>query len=328
MINPGAAADVAIAAAVPAARNNGKAKSSPKVQNEIYVGSDDDEDEIPEHPAVAQFRNVMQRGRFPKCRQALVRRMEQTLTGPRSFTGDGTLADAQLLRRLHDALCDKDGKFPLGADLEEAFAERSRTYVGGSSIGGLLEEVALPLQRMNILLKVERGIFGKAGSQRIGEYIWAVLNEPENQPALRQPEIAPAVHMRRLAATQRLIIESGLSEAQKAAASAVLDEIGADTMDRGQILVKIADRASSKIDECLSILKLCAAGSFTEGRAADMARTRATAVMRAPDFAKAFLRRANDKEEMKKMLAELEMLMTKAGISELPLMGVIVAAQA
>ena len=59
-----------------------------------------------------------------------------------------------------------------------------------------------------------------------------------------------------------------------------------------------------------------------------MARQRVTAVMRAPGFAEAFLRRGNDKAEMQEMLAELEILMTKSGISGLPPMGAIVAANA
>jgi hypothetical protein len=78
----------------------------------------------------------------------------------------------------------------------------------------------------------------------------------------------------------------------------------------------------------MAILKLCAAGTFTEGRAADAARQRASTVLRSPGFAEAFLRRGSDKTEMQKMLVELETLMTKAGIGELPLMGAMVTAQA
>jgi hypothetical protein len=107
-----------------------------------------------------------------------------------------------------------------------------------------------------------------------------------------------------------------------------LDEICTDILNRGQILAKIADRSSSNIDECMSIVKLCAAGSFTEGRAAEMARSRATAVMRAPGFAEAFLRRGTDKAQMHEMLVELEALMTQAGIGGNPLMGTMAAAQA
>ncbi len=328
LINPGAAATAAIAAGVPATAKKGAAGNRPAVQDEIYDDSVDDDDAFLEHPAVEQFRKLMWRGRFPKCRQTLIRRMKQTVLGPRSFTGDGAVADAQLLRRMHDGLCDEDGNFVLGADLEAAFVTRSQTYLTSTSIGGMLEGVALPLQRLEILLEVEKGIFGDAGRQRIGAYILAILQEPENQTALRKPDIAPAVHMRSLAVAQRRANESSLSETQKHAAEALLDELGGDLMAEGQILAKIADRSSSNIDECISILKLCAAGSFTEGRAADMARKRATAVMRAPGFAKAFLRRANDTAEMKAMLAELEILMTKAGTSELPLMGAMAAAQA
>jgi hypothetical protein len=328
LINPSAAEEAATAAASSADADKETGNKGPKAQDEIYGDFGDDDDDGPEHPAVDQFREMLRRGRFPKCRQSLIRRMEQTLTGPRSLTGDGILADSQILSQLHTGLCDEDGKFILGSELEEAFAARSQAYVGGKSIGDMLDGVALPLPWVKILLDLEKGIFGKAGRQRIGDYILAILKESENQATMRKPDTPPAVHMRKLASIQRLIGKSGISEAHREAAAAVLDDICTDILDRGQILAKIADRSSSNIDECISILKLCAAGSFTEGRAAEMARDRATAVIRAPGFAEAFLRRGNDKAEMQKMLEELEALMTQAGIGGLAMMGAMVAAQA
>ena len=304
------------------------------VEKSLAVSADDDDDadedqeETAESIAVDQFRRLMQRGRFPKCRQSLVRRIEQTLTGNRSFTGEGNLAEAQLLSRLYHRLCDEDGEFILGPELEEAFVERSQSYVSGNAIGRILDGVVLPLKRITILLQVLEGVFGKSARRRIGEYVLAILREPENQDSMRKPDSAPAVHMRHLGRVQRLILASKLQKRQKSEASALLDDICVDVMAREQILAKIADRSSSNIDECMSILKLCAAGTFTEGRAAEIARNRAVAVMRAPGFAEAFLRRGNDKLEMQKMLTELETLMSKSGINNLSMMGAMVAAQA
>ena len=331
LINPGSARPPAKAKSAPVAPAAGNAEAgdgSPKVQGEIYDDSEGDSEEIPEHPVMEQFRAVMRRGRFPRCRQALVRRIEQTLTGPRSLSGDGALADSQLLRQLYDRLCDEEGNFIMGSDLEDAFVERSQGYVSGNSIGQMLEGVELPLKRVAILLKAEKGIFGKSSRQRVGDYILAVLKEPENQAGMRNPEKAPAVHMRDLGGVQRLIADSSLAEAQKEEASEVLDDICSEILEKGQILAKIADRSSNSIDECLSILKLCAAGTFTEGRAADLARQRASKVLRSPGFAEAFLRRGTDKAEMQKMLVELESLMSQAGIGDLGPMGAMVAAQA
>ena len=134
--------------------------------------------------------------------------------------------------------------------------------------------------------------------------------------------------MRKLCIVQRRIVEAKLTELQEEESSEILDDICTDILARKQILAKIAMRSSNSIDECMSIMKLCAAGTFTEGQAIETARQRASVVLRSPGFAQAFLRRGGDKVEMQKMLKELESLMTKAGISELPLMGAMVAAQA
>jgi hypothetical protein len=299
-----------------------------KVKDEIYSDADDDDEDEPEHPAIEKFREVLRRGRFPKCRQTLIRRIDQTLTGPRSLSNGGVLQDAQLLAQLHERLCDEDGKFVMGSDMEEAFTQRSQRYVSGDAVGRMLEGVSDPVRRVSILLDAVQGIFGKASRQRIGDYIVAVLKEPKNQESLRNPEKPPAVHMRNLGTIQRRILDSGLSEKQLDIASEILDDVSLELLERAQILSKIAARSSNSIDECISILKLCAAGTFTEGRTMEQARARAAVVLRSPGFAEAFLRRGQDKKQMQEMLVELEDLMTKAGISDLPLMGAMVAAQA
>ena len=297
-----------------ASSQNAAKKSDAK--DDIY--DDSDEEEVPEPPILDEFRDVFSRGRFPKCRQTLIKRVEQTVNGPRSFSSDGVLADAKILRQLYEALCDPDGNFVMGSDLEESFVERSQRYVSGDE----------PLQRVSILLTAEKGVFGKSARQRLGDYVLAVLIEPENQAKLRNPENPPAVHMRDLGGIQRRILDSSLSEKQIEDSAELLDDICTELLDRDQILAKIAARSTNSVDECISILKLCSAGTFTEGRAMDMARKRASTVLRSPGFAEAFLRRGSDKVEMQKMLLELEELMTKAGIGELPLMGAMVAAHA
>ena len=192
----------------------------------------------------------------------------------------------------------------------------------------MLQGVTDPLRRVDILVKSMTGIFGRSSKQRIGDYVVAVLREPENQEILRNPEKPPAVHMRDLGVLQRRISNSGLIDKQLQDAVALLDDICVDLLERAQILTKIAARSSNSIDECISILKLCAAGTFTEGRALDQARGRAITVLRSPGFAEAFLRRGQDKLQMKTMLVELETLLTKAGINDLPLIGAMAAAQA
>jgi len=321
LVNPGAAA--AAVAAIPEAAEAEDIEPG----DGIYIAAESD-DEIEEHPAIEEFRAMVRSGRFPMCRKSLVHRIEQTLNGNRSLTGNGVLAEARLLRLLHDRLCGADGNLHFGLELVKAFENRSHGYVSSNSIGNMLEGELLPLKRISILLEAELGIYSKLGQRRIGDYILAILKEPENQVTLRHPETPPAIHMRNLGGIQRLIMKSNLSDVQKEESAAILDDVCTEILGREQILAKIADRSSSNIDECMSILKLCAAGAFTEVRAADIARQRATAVMRAPGFAEAFLRRANGKSEMGKMLVELETLMTRAGIVENSLLGVMAAAHA
>ena len=147
------------------------------------------------------------------------------ITGPRSFSPDGVLADSQVLRQLYNALSDEDGNFAMGSDLEETFVDRSQRYVSGDAVGRLLDGETEPLRRVSILLAAPNGIFGKSSRQRIGDYILAVLNGPENQQKLRNPEIPSAVHMRNLGNIQRRIAETGLSEKQSEETSEILDDI-------------------------------------------------------------------------------------------------------
>jgi hypothetical protein len=321
-----AAAAAAVKIETAAASEIDAAPAQQKVLDDIYDESDEDEE--PEHPAMEQFRDVMRRGRFPKCRQTLIKRIEHALTGPRSLDSDGVMQDALLLGKLFERLCDENGKFHMGSDMEEAFVQRSQRYVSGDAVGLMLVGVTQPLQRVDILLNAMKGIFGKSSKQRIGDYIVAVLKEPANQEVLRNPDKPPAVHMRNLGVIQRRVLDSGLADKQLEDAVQILDEMCVELSERAQILTKIAARSSNSIDECISILKLCAAGTFTEGRALEQARGRAMMVLRSPGFTEAFLRRGQDKLQMQAMLTELETLLTNAGINDLPLLGAMAAAQA
>lgn len=318
LVNPGPVPKAGGAGSVAAADADAAVQASTETSSkseDIDYENLDVVENISALPVMRVFRDMLRRGRFPKCRQILIRRIQQTLSGPRQLGTEGPLADAQLLARLYNRLSDEDGKFVMDSDLKEAFVERSRRYVSGDAVGRMLEGVAEPLHRVPILLKAEPGIFGKFYRQRIGDYVIAILKEPDNQAALRGTEQSPALNMRNLGAIQRLILESGLSNAQKQNSSAILDSICTELLHEGQILSRIAERSPSRIDECISILKLCAAGTFTETRAAETARKRVVAVLRAPGFAEAFTRRADDNAEIKTMLAELETLMSKSGIS-------------
>jgi hypothetical protein len=134
--------------------------------------------------------------------------------------------------------------------------------------------------------------------------------------------------MRKLGSMQQRIVKSNLPENQNLESSMILDDICMEILDRRQVLARIAERSSSSIEECVSLLKLTAAGTFTEGRAANFARSRATEVMQMPSFAEDLSRQYTDRAEMRQMLLEFVSLLTKAGVEDLRLMKSIVSAQA
>ena len=283
-------------------------------------GDDDGDEEF------AVLKQLIRGGELPKCRQTLLRRIVSSLEGQRSLSDHGVVADARIAAELRRCLCSEDGQVVGGSEMEAAFERRSEKFVSPDAIGRVLDGIVAPDKRVKILLDVEEGVMGRVNKRRFGEYVVAVLRVPDNIEQLSAPQGPAAVYMRELAGIQKRILQSGLTEKQKEEGAEILDRICVTIMKSERILEKVGERSPGPVATAVALLRLCAAGTSTEGAASDTVRERIVSVLKTPTFLNGYLSGAEGNNERRQRLYELQELFEKAQVPETPLTAAVAMA--
>ena len=279
-------------------------------------------EDVAESDAERDFRllaDLVRRRVLPKCRAALLRRLVRTLKTPRALTNRGAIAEARYCFELNRILHRPDGEYIGGPEMAEALEQRSERAITANAVARLTEGMIAPLDRVAPLLDLEPGIVGERNKTTLGEHVLAILSNAENRKLLLEPVGPPAHHMRNLAQVQARIAQSGFNERQRSQAIGLLDDICIQIMEREQILKKVASMGGDRISICVTLLRLCAGGTFTEGRAAERARGEALRLLQTPGFIERYLESVDGREEKKRRLMTLRELIDQARLPETPL---------
>ena len=285
----------------------------------VGAGAGADDLEISGDERFAVFKNLVRENKLPQCRRTFIRRVVSSLEGQRPLTDKGIAAEAALTARLQRSLLMPDGGYLGGVEVEAALERRAERFVSPDAIGRLLDGIVAPDKRVRALLNAEVGVIGDRNKRRFGEYIVAILRVPDNVTALSEPNGPPAVYMRDLATLQTDLNNSGATEKQKQDGAEVLDRVCTHILKSERILEKIAERSDGAVGEALAIMRLCAAGTFTEGEAAQAARERIVRCLKSPSFLEKYLVGANDAGEKRRRLEELQELFSSAKVPRTPL---------
>lgn len=268
------------------------------------------------------FVSRLQAGELSKCRQVLMRRVIVTVASTKSLGNGGPLSECKMNQAVRQALRKDDGGYLGGEEMKSALIARSERLVTPDAIGRLTEGKSKAMARVELMMDLEAGVFGAPNKKRLGEFLLAVLDQPANKTELSEGDETPTARMRKLAQLQRRINASKLDREQRAKAGRILDEVCAGIMKRERLLDRLSSSATGPVEACLAVLKMCAAGTFTEGEAADQAKAYAMRYLSMPSFLDDYLDGVKKRDELKGRLTELERLLSDAKVVSVPL-GVI-----
>lgn len=264
---------------------------------------------------LATLSGLIAAGRLPRCREALIRRLVGTLRGPRELTDGGAVVEIAFNRDLQRALATGSGDMIGGEEMREAFQSRVERHLHPDAIGRLLDRLTSPIDRVNRLLDIEPGVPTGALKNRLGEYVLPIVLLPANEALFVDGKQPLAERLRALAQLQRRIAASKFNETTRQKATAKLDEYCAALVRSSGILDKI-DRGADRVpDKGVAILRLCAAGLFTEGQALEWAQRMALRYLKHPSFLPAYLAEG-DEEAKRRKLMSLRQLLEAAGLGE------------
>jgi hypothetical protein len=203
-----------------------------------------------------------------------------------------------------------------GDEMSEAFESRVERHLHPEAIGRLLDRLTSPIDRINRLLDIEPGVPPGGQKNRLGEYVLPIVLLPANEAQFVEGKAPLADRLRALALLQRRISASGFNETMRAKAAAKLDDYCCALMRSSGIIEKI-DKGSDRIpDKGVAILKLCAAGLFTEGQALEAAGKMALRYLKHPAFLPAYVG-AGDEQSKRQKLVALRQLLEESGLGDM-----------
>jgi hypothetical protein len=145
-----------------------------------------------------------------------------------------------------------------------------------------------PDEKIERLLTVEENIIGAENKRTLCTFIMPLIvsNTFEEQllPGGQLPQ-----RLKRLAELQQRVLRCGFQEVQKHQIAAALDGVALRIDERGKFLHSLETRVGNPVERAQTLLKLFAAGIFTQGDLMAKARRLLMASLSRPGFLSAYI---------------------------------------
>ncbi len=249
-------------------------------------------------------------GRMPYCRDAVLRRVAQTLRGHRPLCGGDLASEAAAQERLMDELRDADGWLRGGLSMSEAFRARAGRQLHAEAIARLLADSENALDRFEALLAIEGGIIEGPTKELYGEYLRPIIETPANRPDfLAVADEDARQHVRRLAALAARVKASRLADVDKEKLGEMLDDISVEVLVGTKLLERMVRAAGDPANGAVRLMDLCTEGETTPGRARDLVREKIKSLLRLPGFMEALTVKARNTAEGRQTLIAIGRLL-------------------
>jgi hypothetical protein len=213
---------------------------------------------------INQLARFFAKDELPEARSAIAGRILAELKGMKRLCPNSLDEEFKMLRRLGNQLVRGQGKYLSNQDLIGAFTERSRRLVTQEPLQQFMQSSKSSDEKLERLLVVEENIVGAENKRTLSTFMMPIItsNNFEDQLAAGAP--VPQ-RLRRLAELQERVLRSGFQDVQKNQIAMALDAVAQRIETRAKFLASIEVRIANPIERAQTLLKLCAAGIFTQG---------------------------------------------------------------
>jgi hypothetical protein len=263
---------------------------------------------------LARLNTLITSGKLHFTHIELGKRITRDLKTPKPLTDGGTLAESQGIKELHQALMEENAQLIGGEDSWVELCKRSGKLLTTDEMTGFLGAANGPVERVERLLTLEQNILGTANKRKLADYLLPFITTPNHEPAYLQGPGTPIERLERLERLQRRVLASELMPAHREKGAQHLDGFAIRILKEAQLFARLRKSPKSEVEKALMILRLCASGTFTQGRALEFARGEARGYMKTPNFIDLYLAGAASTTEMAARLMELQRLLEAAGM--------------
>ena len=255
---------------------------------------------------------------LPVSRTAIAQRILAELRGLKRLCPSSLEEEFKMLRRLGNQLVLGQGKYLSHEALISAFMERSKRLVTHEPLLQFMSEVKTQDEKVERLLVVEENIVGAENKRTLSTFILPLITSNGFEPQLLSNG-TPVQRLRRIAELQERALRSGFQEIQKNQLAAALDLAAVRLEERLKLIVSFETKFVNPIERAHALLKLFAAGVFTQGELLSKVKKILAVALVKPGFLPTYLHIAESARtaaaDRKTLLGELTNNLQSAGFT-------------
>ncbi|GLQ06322.1 hypothetical protein [Sneathiella chinensis] len=221
---------------------------------------------------------------LPQTRETLIQRVREILQGNKSFVAGDLLESARyhslILTRIRIGQDEHIG----GREAIEALQYRCERLMGSMTIARMLEGADLPLDKVDRLLKINKGVIGASNKRAIANYILPVLQSDYNIREILAEGRVPLALVNRLRGLQKQVLKANFQEFHETRILEALDQIALTALAEADLLSVLEKRAATEVHLGLSLLELIVGDRLTRPEAEKQVRDKARMTIKAPTF--------------------------------------------
>ncbi len=259
--------------------------------------------------------NALLRDQFlPEVRKALTVRLLETLKGNKSFVANDPYKSVLYHDRILSRLQISEGEHIGGEEIVEILQERCERMTGSTTVAQMLSDVEHPLDKVEKLLKVSKGVIGAANKRTIANYLLPVLESAQNFKLILETKNPPLATIAWLRKLQEMTLMAGFQQYYCDKISERLDSIAVDLLSQLGVLEAFSRQAKDNTQLGLNLLQILASEKLTQPIGLSTVRDYAKKMIVSEEFMKTLEIKAKEGTSQVEFFKLFYQALEKAGI--------------
>jgi hypothetical protein len=222
-------------------------------------------------------------GELPILAAALARMVLRELMSPRRLRPSDASGEIDILRTLAMALTATAGRLLTLEEVQNAFAERSKSLVTADFVAAYVKGCPTVLAEAEHLTRLCENVTGAANKRSAARWLSACVTSLRFESEMRQSGATAAQKLGALAALQRSVRASALAEHDESQIASAVGAVGGMIEAEAKLTATLARAPAPAPQKLSALLRLAAGESAPLGPAADRAKAEAVRLFRAPE---------------------------------------------
>jgi hypothetical protein len=256
---------------------------------------------------------------LPESRTAIAERIMAEFKSVKRLCPDSLFEEFKTLRRIANHVVTGVGKYLSHEDLIAVFTLRSKRLITHETLGEHLADAASPDERLERLLFVEDNIIGVENKRQLATFVIPIVTANSFEAHFHSPRLPVLTRLQKLGELNARVRHSSFQENQRAEIADHLDRIACEVAASCKLFESFDAKPLSHVEKAIAMLRLIAAGTFTEPRLSAKVREMVVGYLARPGFLTGYVahvtKGAAEKSDTDACVAELMKTLEKAGIT-------------